>query len=673
MNLKRKFLSAALAVMCAVNVSAFNVGDFGVNAVSYSSEMLYDNSLTYCHADENDDGSYDSVSIVDYDKSLTELVIPDEIDGLPVKSVDVEATVEYNKLVSVTLGANVESINFDMLVYSSPELAEINVSENNKAFSSDNGIMFSKEKTELLMYPKKKSDLTEYVIPNSVNKIRKHAFYGCEALTDITISENVTAIEDYTFYACKSLTDIVIPDKVETIGENAFANCIKLATLKFGKSVTTIGRKAFDACYNLYDIDFSENITTVGGFAFANTYWLEQEMAKNPMVVVNDILINGQNCEGDVVIPDNVKYIADDAFNYADITSMYISESVISIPEYMFLSCKEVNNITVSEKNSKYSSIDGILFNKDKTVLIRYPQSKTGTEYVIPESVTEISGRAFESCSTLEKIDVPNSVNTIGSLAFCGCKALKNIVVPEKVTVICQSMFNGCDSLESVLLPDGLIKIENHAFSRCSKLSVLDIPDTVTEIGTHAFYESEALISANIPGGVKLIDAYTFSRCSSLAEITINNPECVIEDSASTISNKIDDFGNAEFTGIIYGYKDSTAQAYAEKYGYTFESLGEAAVTTTAMTTSASTTTTTTKTTVSTTVSTTVAAEDDNTLRGDANLDGKVNVRDCAFIASALALGNADKLPENADYNEDDKVNVRDAAAIASYLATAEN
>lgn len=158
----------------------------------------------------------------------------------------------------------------------------------------------------------------------------------------------------------------------------------------------------------------------------------------------------------------------------------------------------------------------------------------------------------------------------------------------------------------------------------------------------------------------------------------INNPYCEIYDSSSTISNGYDNHLDEYFNGAIYGYENSTAQKYAEKYGYNFESIGQTPgkpiVTTPVVTTNAKTTITTTTTTVTTETTNSETTDTSNSTekvdQGDANGDGIMNIRDAAFIAKMLAQGKADQLPESADYNGDGKVNIRDAAAIAKFLVT---
>ncbi len=181
----------------------------------------------------------------------------------------------------------------------------------------------------------------------------------------------------------------------------------------------------------------------------------------------------------------------------------------------------ELMEINVDPDNPNYASVDGVLYNKDKSVLIAYPPAKT--EFDIPASVTQIANYAFSGCRNLKSLVIPNSVTQIEAYAFEGCTNLENITIPESVSSVGNYAFKDCKSLVSIDLPDALTSIGDYAFSGCTALKSIVIPNTVTQIGFHAFDGCENLENISIPESVASIGDYAFSGCSSLKSLTIPN------------------------------------------------------------------------------------------------------------------------------------------------------
>ncbi|MDD6270549.1 MAG: leucine-rich repeat protein [Ruminococcus sp.] len=192
------------------------------------------------------------------------------------------------------------------------------------------------------------------------------------------------------------------------------------------------------------------------------------------------------------------------------ITKAIIENGVTSIGRGVFFDCTSLEEINVGSDNANYSSENGILFNKAKTELIKYPAGKTEIEYIIPDSVTSIGISAFNNCKSLTSVTIGNGVTEIGWGAFRDCTSLTSVTIPDGVTSIGGYAFNGCTSLTSVTIPDSVTSIGDWAFKNCTSLTSVTIGNSVTSIGTDAFRECTSLTSVTIPDSVTSIGECAF-------------------------------------------------------------------------------------------------------------------------------------------------------------------
>lgn len=197
-----------------------------------------------------------------------------------------------------------------------------------------------------------------------------------------------------------------------------------------------------------------------------------------------------------IIIPDSVKSIGDYSFMYCTgLTSVTLPVSIANLGNRIFDGCTSLEEITVAEKNTNYSSENGILFNKNKTTILKFPEGKKDTQYNIPTSVTSIGDSAFSGYTNLSSITIPDSVTSIGDAAFYLCY------------------------LESIEIPTSVTKIGNYAFDFCSNLTSIKIPDTVTYLGYSAFENCDNLVSVKIGKGITNIAKNTFYGCTQLQTI----------------------------------------------------------------------------------------------------------------------------------------------------------
>ena len=224
-------------------------------------------------------------------------------------------------------------------------------------------------------------------------------------IPSVTNGYPVTSIGDWAFSYCTSLTNITIPNSVTRIGDWAFYYCSSLTNITIPNSVTSIGDRAFDNCTRLTNITIPNSVTSIGWDAFSGCTSLTN-----------------------ITIPNSVTNIGDSAFYY----------------------CFSLTAISVDTNNSAYSSVDGVLFNKNQTTIIQYPPRKGGTVYTIPISVTSVGSSSLYNCTNLTTITIPNSVTSIGSWAFSYCTSLTSITIPNSVTSIGDYAFYQCTKLKSV-------------------------------------------------------------------------------------------------------------------------------------------------------------------------------------------------------------------------------
>jgi len=193
---------------------------------------------------------------------------------------------------------------------------------------------------------------------------------------------------------------------------------------------------------------------------------------------------------------------------------------VYFIDHSVFAYCRSLTAINVRQQNGYYSSINGVLFNKARSLLIAYPNGKNGA-YSIPNTVKTIGNGAFLGSEYLTAVTIPTSVTSIESNAFIGCSSLTSAALPSTVSSIGERVFLNCSLLSTVNIPNGIKTIENSTFYNCSSLNSVNIPNTVTSIGYDAFYKCSSLTSVTIPGGVTSIGYQAFRDCSLLSIVNL--------------------------------------------------------------------------------------------------------------------------------------------------------
>ena len=324
------------------------------------------------------------------------------------------------------------------------------------------------------------TSLTSVIIPDSVTSIDTSAFSDCTSLKSITIPDSVTSIDSSAFKDCKSLTSIKIPDSVTSIESSTFENCTSLTSIKIPDSVTSIESSTFENCTSLTSIAIPNSVTSIESSAFYGCKSLTSVTIPDSVTSIGDYTFDYCTSLASVTIPDSVTRIGEGAFGSTSLTSITIPDGVTSIGDYTFASCTSLTSIT------------------------------------IPDSVTSIGEGAFRDCTNLTSITIPDSVASIEKRAFRDCTNLTSITIPDSIASIGESTFENCTSLTSITIPNSVTSIGDYTFNNCKSLTIITIPDSVTSIGDYTFRNCTSLTSITIPDSVTSIGECAFMYCENL-------------------------------------------------------------------------------------------------------------------------------------------------------------
>ena len=273
-----------------------------------------------------------------------------------------------------------------------------------------------------------------------------------------TQQAEVTFGESYDSYS----GSVVIPQTVTHSGTNY--------------SVTAIGEFAFATCSNLTDISIAETVTQIGYGAFKECVML---------------------------------------------TSVRIPAYVREIGDYAFSVMSRMTSFEVDANNEYFSSLDGVLYNKDKTHLINYPLNKSGNKFEIPTSVISIGKEAFRECTTVNSVVFPPSLLRIENNAFHDCDNLESVIFPQGIQEVQEYAFASCGNLGTLSIPNTLSSIETGTFWGCTQLKSVEIPENITFIGESAFRDCTEMTYLSIPSSVNKIENYAFWNCLAIRDVYV--------------------------------------------------------------------------------------------------------------------------------------------------------
>ena len=436
--------------------------------------------------------------------------------------------------------------------------------------------------------------LVEVHLPRTLRTIPKYLFQNCEKLTSITIPVEVRIIEDYAFDNINDMKTVTFEGNAPRFDANAFED--RKITFAYPEGNHTwdslVGTNAGTRANIQWDSyqqevvpqapvylaywDRTENVDN--GTFMEWEFWSDGRLyirtnasigdgvltpfpqclyeikkvyiAEGAKGVSMNAFANASSLE-EVVFPESMQSIGYEAFlNCVNLKSVSIPAKVGSIMWNSFDGCSNLERIDVAPDNQNYYSDSyGVVYTKDKTMLLIAPQGLAGS-YRILEGTTSLGGvydypytndfgdtytyrgtyYGLRSCAKMTEVQIPDSVVSIGTQAFWNCDGLKAVQIPDTVTELGQMAFTSCEAMEQIQIGAGITFIQDEAFTNCSALTEIFIPGTVEIIGNNAFSNCFALEKVVMGDGITSVRWLAFFNCPNLKEVHLSSTLTVISD-----------------------------------------------------------------------------------------------------------------------------------------------
>ncbi|SHJ09485.1 Leucine rich repeat-containing protein [Rubritalea squalenifaciens DSM 18772] len=559
------FLLCAWVAILAMAPACIRAGTIG--PLTY--ELVDDTSVTITLCERNVSGP---------------VTIPADIEGLPVTTIGYQAFDRCTQLTSVIIPEGVTTIGITAFS-NCPALTGVELPSTVEtiglgAFSNctllDNVILPQNLTSLGTSAFSGCTSLSSIAIPSGITTIPESLFRGCSSLSSVSLPAGLDVIENQAFQHCSSLTSITLPDSLASIGLESFRGCTLLETLTLPSGLSSLATAAFAGCPNLqsivlepgntsytsvdgviYTADMKKLVVAPGGLASLGNFTVPAGVT-----TISDHSFSSCTHLTGITIPGSVSYLGEFAFDSCDsLASITIPSSVteiltgcfrdcsslvaISLPSSIsslepsaFTNCSSLLSIQTDPANNTYTSVDGVLFSKDATTLVRYPPGRPG-HYNVPPGVLYIGSDsfvtshkltsiafpgglqgvlygAFQLCEGLTSIELPEGVQTVGAYAFSKCFLLTTVYLPDTVTTLGYATFQDCWSLETVHLSEGITAIQDRTFEWCQNLQHIVIPGGVETLGSYAFKLCSSLKSVVLPASVTCIEFLTFDGCRNL-------------------------------------------------------------------------------------------------------------------------------------------------------------
>ncbi len=397
---------------------------------------------------------------------------------------------------------------------------------------------------------------------NSASTIGSQAFYNCSSLIRVDMPSGVTSVGNNAFYGCSSITGVYITDikswcEIEfknaqsnplTFAHKMYLNNELLTSLEIPNEVTSIGNYTFYGCSELTEINMPSNLTHIGVSAFVGC-----DNIVTATIPTSAISSLSKSKLQNVVINGGEQIVNGAFADCTNLVSVDIPSSVTFIGSTAFSGCAKLGSIRIDANNAYYTSVDGILYNKQKTEIVLIPKAIVGA-VAIPNGVRTISSNAFSDCIGLTSVEIPSSVTTIGEDAFSGCEKLTGVNITDIASwcgvafanaqanplAVAQNLYIDNVLATSLVIPDTVTSIGDYTFYGCSGVTSIYIPSNITSIGMEAFKGCDNITSATLPtsafssitknklqkvaiNGGEEIASGTFMNCSILTSVDMGN------------------------------------------------------------------------------------------------------------------------------------------------------
>ncbi len=497
---------------------------------------LYEKSTFNFKFKVNEDGTLTITGLLNINSALAD--VPNSIGGKKVTAIGETAFQSRVSLIQVNIPDSVTFID-PRAFLGARKLSTILVSGSNKAYKSENGVLYSRDGTTLVYCPPKNTQST-FDVPNGVTRIGDYAFYGQadEGISGVEFPKGLVEIGNRAFYGINnsSFTSLSFPNSLKKIGDYAFAY---VASSSEGV---------------LQQISWGTGVEEIGYAAFFGQYF-----------------------KNEFIVPSSVKIIRERAFsNCSAITKITLPAGIEVLEPGFAAYAQGVSEVAIAGTgaNEHYKVVNNTVYSADGKILVYSPANRTDSSIEVLDGVTQIADYGFYCNKFVKSITLPNTVTSLGKESFREVYGLSNFVMPNSVLTIGEDCFSGCSSLSSITLgtgltklpryslsetgltqiniPSNIITIEDSVFYNCTKLATVNFAEGLEEIGSGAFYitqrdgdeeasnaQNGSIRTLSFPLSLKKIGSRAFSNQTQLTSVKFGNVEemgAAVFENASALS-----------------------------------------------------------------------------------------------------------------------------------------